>query len=91
MSRASRARLQVEVVRIPVAAAGRTVYHALMDGEDFELLFAVGAREASRVPKRLGACPVTRIGTVTGRGIGVSLVQPSGRVTPLTPKGFKHF
>ena len=91
MSRASRAQFQVEAARIPVARAARSVYHALMDGEDFELLFTVGPRDASRVPRRLGACPVTRIGAVTGRGIGVTLVQPSGRITPIVPKGFRHF
>ena len=91
MSRASRVRLRVEATRIPVSAAGRTVTHALMDGEDFELLFAVGPREAGRVPRRIGTCPVTRIGRVTGRGIGVELVEPSGRIRLLTPTGFRHF
>ena len=91
MSRASRMRLRVEAVLIPVSAAGRTVTHALMDGEDFELLFAVGSREAARVPRRIGACPVTRIGRVAGRGVGVELVEPSGRIRPLVPRGFRHF
>jgi thiamin-phosphate kinase len=78
-------------IRIPVARSARSVYHALMDGEDFELLFTVGGGDAGRVPPRIGACPVTRIGTVTRRGAGVELVDGNGRVRPLVPKGFRHF
>ena len=91
MSRASRVMLRVEEAKIPVARAGRTVYHALHDGEDFELLFAVGAREAGKVPRRIGSCPVTRIGRVTKRGIDVELQQGSGRISRLIPRSFKHF
>ena len=91
MSRASRVTLRVDAAGIPISRAGRTLPHALMDGEDFELLFAVGPREAARVPRRLGACPVTRIGIVVKHGIGVELEHPDGQIKPLTPTGFKHF
>ena len=107
MSRASRTVLRVEAARIPATRAAGTctrsacpcrlwhgrssVYHALMDGEDFELLVAVSPREAVRVPRRIGRCPVTRIGTVVARGIGVELQRPDGRVTTLRPEGFRHF
>ena len=91
MSRASGVRLRVEEARIPVARAAGSVSHALMDGEDFELLVAVGARDAARVPRRLGTCPVTRIGSVVARGVGVELVERSGRIRTLVPKGFRHF
>ncbi|MBI3331028.1 MAG: thiamine-phosphate kinase [Candidatus Omnitrophica bacterium] len=91
MSRASGVTLRVEAAKIPVARAGRTLDHALMDGEDFELLFAVGAREAAQVPRRLGRCPVTRIGTAVRRGVGVELVRRDGHISPLAPRGFRHF
>lgn len=91
MSRASRVMLRVDAARIPVAKAATSLSHALMDGEDFELLFAVGPRAASRVPHRIGSCPVTCIGRVIGRGVRVELAHPDGRVTPLTPQGFRHF
>lgn len=67
------------------------VYHALTDGEDFELLFAVSPREAARVPRRLGACPVTRIGTVVSRGAGVQLQTKTGRIRTVPSGGFRHF
>ncbi len=91
MSRASRATLRVEAARIPVSRAGRTLWHALMDGEDFELLFAVPRTQARQVPRRIGSCPVTRIGSVVARGVGVELESVDGTITPIIPKGFKHF
>ncbi len=91
LSRASRVALRIDAARIPVSRAGRTLQHALMDGEDFELLFAVGARDAARVPRRIGSCPVTPIGTVVGRRTGVELARADGRIEPLVPTGFRHF
>ena len=91
MSRASRVVLRVERARIPVSRAAGSITRALMDGEDFELLFAVSAQEARRVPRRLGTCPVTRIGKVVGRGVRVEQQYPSGRLEPLVPMGFRHF
>jgi thiamine-monophosphate kinase len=91
MSRASRVMLCVEARRIPVARAAHTLHHALMDGEDFELLFAVRRHDAARVPQRLGSCPVTRIGAAVRRGVGVTIQHPDGRVRPLVPRGFRHF
>ena len=91
MSRASRVTLRVEASRIPISRAARTLRHALMDGEDFELLFVVSPREARHVPRRLGNCPVTRIGRVVSRGIDVQLERPDGRIEPLVPGGFRHF
>ena len=91
MSRASRRVLRVEAGRVPVAPSAGSVYHALTDGEDFELLFSVAERAARRVPRRLGRCPVSRIGTAVRNGVGVELRHPDGRIVRLTPKGFRHF
>jgi thiamine-monophosphate kinase len=92
VARASRVTLQVREADIPVSRAAKTIRHALMDGEDFELLFAVPSRMARRVPKRLGGVPVTEIGIVTRQDrCGVELIQRDGRRRPLVPQGFKHF
>ena len=90
MARASRVTIRIDAARIPVSKAARTLAHALEDGEDFELLFAVGARQAARVPRRIGACPVTRIGTVVRRGAHVELAD-GDRVRRLGTGGFRHF
>ena len=91
MSRAGGVTLRVEAARIPVAPAARTLQHALMDGEDFELLFAVAPRDARRVPHRIGTTLVTPIGRVTRRGVGVELISNTGKSAPLMPTGFRHF
>lgn len=91
MSRASRVVLRIRRAAVPVARVAGSVEHALMDGEDFELLFAVSRRDAARVPRRIGSCPVTRIGSVVGRGVRVEQEYPDGRTRPLVPTGFQHF
>ncbi len=91
MSRASRAILRVEAGRIPVARAAGSVHHALTDGEDFELLFAVSPRDAARVPRSLIGCPVTRIGRAVHRGVHVELEYANGEIDRLAPTGFRHF
>lgn len=91
LARASRVTFRVHERQIPVSRAGRTSWHALMDGEDFELLFAVPSRPARRVPTRIGQVPVTEIGVVTKHGAHVELVRSNGRITSLLPEGFRHF
>jgi thiamine-monophosphate kinase len=91
MSRQSHVRFRVEEHCVPVAPEARSLESALMEGEDFELLFAVGARQASRVPGWLGRVPVTRVGCAVGRGVGVELVRRNGCLEPLKPQGFRHF
>ena len=82
---------RVDAARIPVSKAGRTLQHALRDGEDFELLFTVPRTFAARVPSRIARVPVTRIGEVVSRRVGVELMRRDGRIEPITPAGFKHF
>jgi thiamine-monophosphate kinase len=89
MSRASRAVLRLDAARVPVSR-GCSLRQALTDGEDFELLFAVSRADAARVPARLGQVPVTRIGSVVRRGVGVEL-ERDGRIEILRAKGFAHF
>jgi thiamine-monophosphate kinase len=63
---------------------------ALDGGEDFELLFTVGARKVVRLPRELEGVPVTRVGEVTGERGKVRLVR-DGRARLLRPGGFEHF
>lgn len=91
LARASRVAFQIEARAIPVSRAGKTVRHALMDGEDFELVFAVSPQTARRVPSSIGRVPVTEIGVVSRRGARVELMDAHGRITPLIPTGFRHF
>jgi len=94
LAQASRVMVRLHVWKIPVSRAGRTIQHALYDGEDFELLFAVPSHAAPRVPARLGACAVSRVGTVarrSARGACVELEQPDGQRAPCPMRSFRHF
>ncbi len=85
----------VDEARLPIAAAarrlagrdGRTpLEHALSDGEDYELLFAVPAAQAGRLERSgLGRA----IGRFTARG-GVVLARRDGRLEELAPRGWEH-
>jgi thiamine-monophosphate kinase len=63
---------------------------ALTDGEDYELLLAVAPDQADAL---LASPPIEAELTAVGRlvaGEGITLVDPGGRATPLTPGGWEH-
>jgi len=61
---------------------------ALHGGEDYELLFA--APLSARVPRSIAGVRITRIGSLV-RGSSISLMDPTGRCSPLQPGGWEHF
>jgi thiamine-monophosphate kinase len=63
---------------------------ALHGGEDYELLFTVPRRLASRIPSRFHGVPLTRIGEIVSRR-GVVMLDAGGRIRPLRPLGWDHF
>ena len=63
---------------------------ALHGGEDFELLFTVKAGDVARLPRRVDAVGLTRIGEVRKEGEGVKISEGS-RIWELNPGGWKHF
>ena len=73
----------IESEKIPATG---TVRAALSDGEDFELLFTVGPKDAVALQKRWKfKLPLTEIGRVTKEtGIRIDGVR-------LTAKGYDHF
>lgn len=75
----------IEENRVPVSRAAKTVFHALTDGEDFELLFTLSEKEARRAAKRFHI-----IGRVVPRAQGVKLLMKDGSRT-LLEGGFEHF
>jgi thiamine-monophosphate kinase len=68
----------------------RALGRALHGGEDYELLFSVPRRFASRIPPRFRGVPLTRIGEITPRRSEV-LLEASGQTTTLRPLGWDHF
>jgi len=65
--------------------------HALDDGEDFELLFAVSPDDGRRL-ERLdhGSERLVRIGEVDGESTSCRLEFADGRSEPLQPRGYEH-
>ncbi len=69
---------------LPIAP-GASVDEALYGGEDYELLFTAAPR--TKIPKKIGSIPVSRIGTITRGRRGQ--IRFDGR--RLKPQGFDHF
>lgn len=99
LCRASGCGAQIEAARIPVSAAAQAMTdntspldHALGDGEDFELLFAVSAQEGAKLLEEqpLGdmGMHVHRIGEVIPRGL--YLIQTNGERAPWPLAGYQH-
>ncbi len=85
---------------VPVsAAAGRlahktghtALYHALHDGEDYELLFTLSGRESERLLAS-GSFPVrlSRIGHIR-KASGISIQESDGKLRKIKPVGYEHF
>ena len=55
---------------------------ALYGGEDYELLFTVPARKASRLPGEFQGVPLRRLGSIK-LSPGIILIRPNGARTPL--------
>ncbi len=82
---------------IPISAAARQMAdgrppleHALGDGEDFELAFAVAPEDGERLLREQPVAGVTlhHVGAITA-GSGLTLVE-GGRPRPLPPIGYVH-
>ena len=63
---------------------------ALHGGDDYELLFTVAKKNATRIPSSLGGVKLTPIGEIT-RGHGVLVTDYAGRTRPLEPGGWDPF
>jgi len=95
---ASKAGAQIELDRVPVAAAEfrkrfakeEIRQAALHGGDEYELLFCVANRDLRRVPRAFRGVKLTEIGRIT-RGIRVELVDSSRRIVPLHPLGWDPF
>lgn len=79
---------------IPVSRAARNVRQALMEGEDFELLFTLSPKEAGRLGRHPLSGKIARftcVGRILSEGYGVRIRDSKGRLRPLAEKGYEHF
>jgi thiamine-monophosphate kinase len=99
LAQASGAGVILEAARIPLSAdaavlarsSGREpLWHALNDGEDYELLFCLPRGRAEELAGAgVRGLEVSVIGEVTGGGESF-LVMPDGRREPLLAQGWEH-
>jgi thiamine-monophosphate kinase len=85
----------IDPAKVPVSAAAKRLArkdgrspleHAFGDGEDYELLFALPARQAARLER-------SRLGRVIGEVAateGLWLAAPGGRLKELKVRGWEH-
>lgn len=79
---------------IPISKEADSFRTAISEGEDFELLFTMAAKEAKRFFKTALAgmkTPVTLIGEITDKKAGYKLVREDGTEETLSAKGYLHF
>ena len=96
---ASRRGVRLEAAAIPLSRAARQtprpLHHALGDGEDFELLFTVAARQQARFEaawhRKFPKLPATCIGRILANPKQRQIHLPGGRVAPFRPGGYQHF
>lgn len=96
LARESGVTLRFDSARIPISPAAADkddpLTAALIDGEDFELLFAVASGDAGMlVAAGLAGTPVTLIGEVVAGPPEVLIIGPDGKETPLHGGGYEHF
>ena len=79
-----------DAMKIAARSGTTPLEHALHDGEDYELLFTVGAREAASLLERADRpAPLTCIGEVVS-GSGLWIRKKGEQRAPLEPRGWKH-
>jgi len=90
---------EIDARLLPISDAARQMsqttgkppwWHALNDGEDFELLFTVPASEVDHLEAQwTDATPVTKIGTIQS-GDQLTMLDEAGQKQPLKAEGFSH-
>jgi thiamine-monophosphate kinase len=99
LAHASGVGVAIDGRRVPISAAARrlarrtkktALEHALHDGEDFELLFAIAPENAARLERgKSFSTRLTRVGEIVPRGL--FLIDERGRANSARPGGFDHF
>lgn len=93
LARASGVRVIIERDAVPLNA-GAAIGNALLDGEDYELLFAVASEAAARLPAAFPhtGVPIARIGRIEApdaRGAGAWLIDAAGE-RDVSDVGWQH-
>ncbi|HEY4282369.1 MAG TPA: thiamine-phosphate kinase [Chthoniobacterales bacterium] len=92
LARASKVGFQIERKALP-RAAGASAHNAISDGEDYELLFSISARDSKRLQTRWARkfpkVRLTRIGWLIPQS--KRNARPARTNSQLLPRGYVHF
>lgn len=66
-----------------------SVFHALDDGEDYELLFTVDRKYINKISDKIGSVPITYIGEITTEKKYTGIFK--GKEIEIYSEGFDHF
>jgi thiamine-monophosphate kinase len=76
--------------KIPVSKAAKGINGALNDGEDFELLFTIPAKNFEQLKKHWRfKTNITAVGKIT-KEKNVKIQMPNGKIVDLKPHGYDH-
>jgi thiamine-monophosphate kinase len=79
---------------IPLSEDADSVNNALYDGEDYELLFTMSAKEARRFIRAASSkmnVPITFIGEIVSKKEGYRIVRLDGKEENVKIEGYSHF
>ena len=79
---------------IPLSKDAASVNNALYDGEDYELLFTMSAKEARRFFRTAFnkmKTTVTLIGEIVSKKEGYNIIKEGGKEEKVKIKGYRHF
>lgn len=80
----------IEADKIPISKAANGLNGALNDGEDFELLFTIPAKNFEKLKKDWRfKTKITAIGKIT-KDKAVKIQMPDGKLINLLPQGYDH-
>jgi len=80
----------VEANKIPISKTAKGVNGALNDGEDFELLFTIPAKNFEKLKKLWRfKTKITAVGKIT-KEKNVKIEMPNGNIADLIPGGYDH-
>jgi len=79
---------------IPLSKDARSINNALYDGEDYELLFTMGVKEAKRFYRTVlnkMRIPISLIGEITAKKNSCRIIRADGKEEYMKIKGYTHF
>ncbi len=97
LAKASNAGFILYLDNIPVSKSAvkvsktekEAVFHALNDGEDYEILFTIDKKYSRKVFKKTDSVPISLIGEITTEKKYIGIFK--NQKIKITPEGFDHF